>query len=169
LVAAGDDESYRKLCREIPSRFAETKNLYIADRMAKDCLIKPGTVEDLATLERMADFALKTGASDVSLPLFRVCKALAQYRRGNFSGAAEMAKQVGSSLPDAEVEALAVRAMALQGMGQQEEARKSLAGSAAAFDARLPKFESGKLGEHWRDWIIARELREEARSLIEGE
>ncbi len=169
LVAAGDDEAYRKLCPEILSRFAATTDGRIADRMAKDCLICPGAVADLPAVQRMAALALERGGKDGALPFFQVCKALADYRNGDFSAAAELAGKVGtSSFKEAEIEALAVRAMASQRMSQPEEARTLLARGAWLFEKGLPR--SGEnLGGNWRDWIIARELLQEARALVEGE
>jgi hypothetical protein len=49
---------------------------------------------------------------------------------------------------------------------QPEAAHVSLAKAATIFDTQLPKLESGDLGSDWRDWIIARALLAEARSLI---
>ncbi|MCW1925873.1 tetratricopeptide repeat protein [Luteolibacter arcticus] len=169
LVAAGDHEAYRHLCPEIVVRFAATTNARIADRMAKDCLILPGAVEDLAPVGRMADLALKGGGNDVALPFFQVCKALADLRQGNFAAAADLAgKAVPSSFKEAEVEALAVGAMALQRMNQPEEAKRLLAQGTTTFETKLSKLESGELRGNWEDWVIARALLEEARALIDG-
>ncbi|WP_367871124.1 tetratricopeptide repeat protein [Luteolibacter sp. Populi] len=167
LVAEGRVGDYQKLCVEILRRFSGPNDIFIADRMAKDCLIRPSAVEDLTPVARMAETVLKEGEGYDALPLFRVCKALSDYRQGQFAAAISLTEKVGDSLPHAEVGALAVRAMALRRLNQPELARASLAQGSAVFGSKLPKLEGGDLGQDWRDWIIVRELLEEARALID--
>ena len=50
---------------------------------------------------------------------------------------------------------------------QAEDARKALAQATQVFETKLPKLESGDLGENWPEWLIARILLREARGLIE--
>jgi len=168
-VAAGKEEGYRKTCGQIVNRFATTTDIAIADRMAKDCLIRPGAVADLAPVARMADLALSKGASHPALPFFQACRALADYRMGRFVEAAELAGKVGDKLPYAQVEALAVQAMALKRLNRDEEAQAVFAKAAGVFEAKMPKLESGNLGADWRDWVIARELLREAGILMAGD
>jgi eukaryotic-like serine/threonine-protein kinase len=165
LVAADDEVAYRELRPVILARFAETGDARAADQMAKDCLIRGG-LDDLAAVNRMADVALRNGQGDIALPFFQAGKALAEYRRGNFRVADEFSGKVGSKFVEAEVEALAVRAMALHRMERKEEARTLLARGTALFEEKLPKVGSGDLGGNWRDWIIAGELLGEARALL---
>ena len=135
--------------------------------MAKDCLILPDAVEDLAAVGRMADVALQGGANDKALPFFQVCKALADYRQGNFAAAAELAGKVaGTSFREAEIEALAVRVMALQRMNRGEEAKALLGSATITFSTKLSKPESGGILGNWEDWVIARALLDEATALI---
>jgi len=168
-VAAGREDGYRKSCEQIVKRFATTTDIAIADRMAKDCLIRPGAVADLGPVARMADLALSKGTSHPALPFFQACRALADYRLGRFAEAAELAGKVGDQLPYAQVEALAVRAMALKRLSRDEEARAVYVNAAAVFETKMPKLESGNLGADWRDWVITRELLREAGTLMTGE
>jgi len=48
-----------------------------------------------------------------------------------------------------------------------DEARKSLAEAVELAETKLPRLESGDLGEDWPEWLIAHCLMGEARALIE--
>ena len=65
------------------------------------------------------------------------------------------------------VSAGAVLAMAQQQLKQTDKARKSLAQATQVFNTKLPKLESGDLGENWPQWLIARILLREAKSVVE--
>ncbi|MCW1922456.1 serine/threonine-protein kinase [Luteolibacter arcticus] len=167
LIAEGEIEAYRELCDRILKRFVAPTDPFLADRMAKDCLIMPSAEGDVKAAAALAEVAVSKGAGRASSPLFHFCKALAEYRQGNFAEAIEWAEKVKGLLPHAAVEAGAILAMANHQLKQFDAARAHLAGSSAAF-AKLPSLESGDLGGDWRDWIIARTLLAEARTLIEG-
>jgi eukaryotic-like serine/threonine-protein kinase len=168
LIADGQHDAYRKLCVEIVTRFANTTDIFVADRMAKDCLIHSAADVDYVAVSAMAELAVTKGQNSAARSFFQICKALAEYRQGRFATAAEWAKKVNDSNPLAGVEAGAVLAMAQHCLNQPEPARAQLARCAADFETKLPKLERGDLGEDWRDWIIARALLSEARGLIGG-
>ena len=69
-------------------------------------------------------------------------------------------------MPQAEASALAVRAIALQAMKRPEDAAAALGRASAVFEGKLPKIETMNLGRDWRDWIIARDLLAEARTMV---
>jgi len=58
-------------------------------------------------------------------------------------------------------------AMARQHLNQPAGARAALEKAVEILEAKLPKLESGDLGELWGDWIIAHVLLREAKMLIE--
>ncbi len=168
LVAGENLEAYRKICGEIVARFGATEDIYVADRMAKDCLIHPAAGVDLSRVAALAEHAVTAGKGQAAYPFFQFCKSLAAYRQGNYSAAVEWAREPAQSMfPIVAVEANAVLAMAQQQLKQPTAARATLAKGVAIFETKLPKLESGDLGTDWRDWIIARALLTEARSLIE--
>ena len=51
---------------------------------------------------------------------------------------------------------------------QTDEARAALAKGVEIERTKLPKLESGNLGDHMVDWITAHALMREAQALIEG-
>jgi tetratricopeptide (TPR) repeat protein len=169
LIANNDLDAYARLCREIVKRFSRTTNVFVADRMAKDCLIHQSSNVDLKSVAALADFAVTQGKELPAFPFFQICKALAAYRERNFPDAAEWASKAGmSSFPYSAAESFAILAMAKNYLNEPEAARQCLAKANAIIQNDFPKVDSGDLGSDWRDWIIARSLLNEARSLIEG-
>jgi serine/threonine protein kinase len=163
LVASGNVLEYRRLCQQIVARFRSTQDPYIADQMAKDCLILPDSGADLKLVDAMADVAL-TGGTNI---LFECCKATAEYRQQHF---AEAIKRAGSVVKDpfpySRAEAYAILAMSQFQRGQTNEAHAALVNCDQVIETRMPKLDSGDLGQDWRDWIIAHALQREANDLI---
>jgi hypothetical protein len=61
-----------------------------------------------------------------------------------------------------------VLAMAQYRSKQADEAGATLAKGVEIAERRLPKLDSGDLGDSWLDWIIAHVFLCEAKALIEG-
>jgi serine/threonine protein kinase len=170
LVAKGDVEEYRRLCGEVVSRFRSTTDPYVADKMAKDCLILPSSGADLKAVGTLADVAVTRGTNSPSYPLFQSCKALAEYRQEHFAEAIRWADSSAKhSFPYSKAEGYAILAMAQFKSARTNEALTTLADCAKVIDEKLPKLSSGDLGGDWIDWIIAHALQSEAIRLIEGE
>lgn len=167
LVAEGRVEDYRQLCAKIIQRFHTPTDIFMADRMAKDCLIQPSALPDLERVSLIANAVLRQGDGYGSQPFFQVLKALSDYRLGKLPDAAAGGARVDDSIVHAKVIALAIQAMAASRMDQSDQAREFYAQANAIFESKLPKRDSGELGQDWRDWIIARELLTEARALLD--
>jgi tetratricopeptide (TPR) repeat protein len=169
LVIQGDVAGYRQICREITARFGGTSDQYVADRMAKDCLILPHPDLDLKAIAKLADLAVTKGQGEAALPMFQLCKSLAEYREGHFEGAIEWAqKALQSNSPIVKAETFPVCAMAYYRLGRTAEARSALAKGAEMTNGKIPDAKGSDLGVDWRDWIVAHSLMIEARNLIEG-
>ena len=105
-----------------------------------------------------------------ALPYFQCCKALAEYRQGNWEGAADWAQRAsGTSNRYAVAEASAIMAMAQFQLKHVEDACHALNKCSEVVKTELPKFTDGDLGASWRDLIIAHALQSEAKKLIDGE
>jgi tetratricopeptide (TPR) repeat protein len=168
LVANGDFEKYRLLCREAVARFRQTTNVFDADKMAKDCLIHPSADVDLKAVSAMADLAVTKGKDYSAFHFFQCCKAMAEYRLGNYKEAVNWAQaSAKNSFPHSQAEAYAILAMAQYKLGNIEAARRELTNCNRVIETKLPR--EGDLGNDWVDVIIARTLQSEARQLIEGE
>jgi serine/threonine protein kinase/Tfp pilus assembly protein PilF len=163
LLAVTDNRPrYEQLCRELLPKFNDTSNPYILERVADDCLLLPNSAVDLRLVDRVADAAVSRGIGNESMPYFQACKAMSDYRLGNFREAAGWAeKALESSQTNAQAKALAVLAMADWKLGQKDLARQILAkGEALAGGA------SEDLGESWVAWLFARISLNEAATLI---
>jgi hypothetical protein len=66
------------------------------------------------------------------------------------------------------VNAYVVMAMTHYRQNQFEDARAHLAKGTELMQARLPKLESGDLGDCWEDWVVANALIHEATALMDG-
>jgi hypothetical protein len=168
LVANGGIEEYRRLCTEIVSRFHDTTDPYVADKMAKDCLILPSSGADLEAVAALADRAVSRGSNSPAAPHFKFCKALAEFRLGHFEDAvnwANLALQGPYDYPKAN--AAAVIAMSQFKLSQMEKARTALAYCDKIIEEKMPKPEQD-LGDDWPDWIIVHALRSEATRLLGG-
>jgi serine/threonine protein kinase/tetratricopeptide (TPR) repeat protein len=67
-----------------------------------------------------------------------------------------------------DVQAYMVLAMAHYQLNQTDAARAAFARGTEIEQMKLPKLESGDIGDSWLDWIIAHALMREAKALIEG-
>jgi serine/threonine protein kinase len=169
MVARNDVEGYRRLCGEIIPRFGDTDDLFVADKMAKDCLILPASGVDLKAVAALADLAVTRGSNSTSAPFLRCCKALAEFRLGHYEEAANWARLAAQGpLPHSQAQAAAIIAMSEFNLNQLDKARTALVDCNKLIEQKLPK-PGQDLGNDWRDWIIAHALRSEAKRLIEGE
>jgi serine/threonine protein kinase len=169
LVARNDVEGYRRLCGEIISRFSNATDPYVADKMAKDCLILPSSGVDLRPVAALADLAVDRGSNSGAAPIFKFCKALAEFRLGHYEEAINWAQFAAqATLPHCQAEAATVVAMSQYKLNQLDKARAALADCNKIIEEKLAK-PGTDLGSDWRDWIIARTLRSEAKQMIDGE
>jgi tetratricopeptide (TPR) repeat protein len=166
LVMTHNRTGYEQLCQRIPVAFAETTNPYIAQRIAEGCLLLPNSGVDLKLLGQLATRAMTLGNSD---GYFQPCKALSEYRRGNFSEAMEVAsKALKGSEPFARAKGCGVLVMAQWQLGQKDAARATLSeGNKLAPD--IPSNQAMDLGDKWMDWLVARILLKEATELMANE
>ena len=172
LVQSGDLPAYRRHCAQELARFTGTSDPNTADRMAKNCLILPDSGVDLSAVSAWADTAVTAGKDSGAFPWFQFCKGLAEYRQGHLAGAVDWTQKALSRLgdiPERDVEAYMVLAMAQYRSKQAGEAGATLAKGVEIAERKLPKLDSGCLGGGWIDWIIAHALLKEAKALIEGQ
>jgi tetratricopeptide (TPR) repeat protein len=162
LAMAGDRPAYEQVCKKLVTKFADSTNPYVAERIAQDCFLLPNSGADLALMDKLADMAVTAGGGTDGFPYFQACKAMSEYRLGNFSEAIAWGEKAAKSAATfAQAKAYAVLAMAHWQLGQKDEARAALARG----DALAPRAED--LGESWVAWLMARISLDEARRLIQ--
>jgi eukaryotic-like serine/threonine-protein kinase len=169
LVQLGAVEEYQRLCRTILDKFSGTTDMFVADRMAKDCLILPSPGVDPKAAATLADVAVSRGSNAAAASHFKFCKGLAEFRLGHYEEAikwAGLAAEGRSVHPKAC--AFAVLAMSQFKLNRFDEARTALSACEKIIEEKLPKPEQD-LGREWRDWIIVHALRSEAKRMMEVE
>jgi len=168
LVMTHNRSEYEKLCQKILPMFADTSNPYIAVRVADGCLLLPDSGVDLQVVDRLATRAATNGNVAWALGYFQGCKALSEYRQGQFSEAVVWAERsLKSDQAFARAKGYAVLALAQWQLGQKEKARAMLADG----DSLAPRISSAPdtvdLGDSWVPWLFARILLDEAGQLIQ--
>jgi tetratricopeptide (TPR) repeat protein len=166
LVLTHNRQEYKKLCQKILPMFADTSEPYIAERVADDCLLMPDSGVDLQLVDRLATRAATNGNEGY----FQGCKALSEYRLGQFSEAVIWAeKSLKSDQAFARARGYAVMSLAQWQLGQKEKARAMLADGDALTPSVPSAHDNVDLGDSWVGWLFTRVLLDEAGQLVQPE
>jgi tetratricopeptide (TPR) repeat protein len=168
LVRTHNFPAYESLCRRLLAAFATTSDIYAADQVAKSCLLLSSSKVDLKVVERLVDTTVARGTNDSgAMPYFEECKALCEYRLGNYAEAVEWA-QKPLKIPSIDVHShsYAVLAMADWMLGKQAEARIMLDNGNLLAPTIMPRIIAQDPGNKWEAWLYARIQLEEATALI---
>ena len=168
LIITGDQSAYKELCQEMLRRFGTVTHNYIADRVAKSCLLSPHSDVDLLLVDKLTDTALGGSEGDICMPLFQMCKGLSMLRLGNFEKTIEWTeKSLNSPFVHARAQGYAILAMAHWHLGHKDEARAMLAKGNALAPPSLSGDALAQSENKWFPRLMARIQLEEASSLIE--
>ncbi len=172
FVTLGERDEYRRHCQQMLARFGATDSPWIAERIAKACLLEPQSQSELDAAYALAERAAAAQAQALA-PYAKFALSLAKYRKQEYEHAIEGASQSLSHKPDPQnlylkICSYAVLAMSHQQLGHVEKARLSLEESRALIQARLPTEPSADHGSYWHDWLYCKLLLGEAERLIEG-
>jgi tetratricopeptide (TPR) repeat protein len=169
LLESHEQARYQQLCDELLAAYGSTTNIYVADQVAKACLLAPGTEKNFDAVRRLADLPVTGGKDDQgAMPFFEVCKALSEYRRGQYDQAMKWAQQplkIPGNLSNGH--AYAVLAMAEWQLGKQDEARTVLAKGEELAPRSMPASIAEDPGDAWQAWLFARIQLDEADGLIQ--
>ena len=169
LAMAGDRPAYEQVCKRLVTKFADSTNPYVSERIAQDYLLLPNSAADLVFMDKLADKAVTAGSGTDGLPYFQACKAMSHYRLGNFSEAIAWGEKAAkSSTGFAQAKAYAILAMAHSQLGQRNEALAALGKGDALAPAFSPEKGADDLGESWVAWVMARVSIDEATKLIQA-
>jgi tetratricopeptide (TPR) repeat protein len=169
LLESNEQPKYQQLCDQLLTTYGGTTNVYVADQVAKACLLVPGTAKNMDEVGRLADFSVTGGTQDQdAMPFFEVCKALSEYRQGHYDQAIEWAQQP-LKIPGnfSHGQAYAVLAMADWRLGKLDEARTMLAGGEEVAPRSMPASIAEDPGNAWQAWLFARIQLDEATALIQ--
>jgi serine/threonine-protein kinase len=167
LLACGDEQGYRRHCRDMLARFGATQDPVIAERTAKSCLLLPCGTEQLHETSSLAETALAKGPDHEFYPFFELVKGLVEYREGSFAAAERrLGKLVADDNPDWNLAppAYFILAMAQHRLGQSAKAGESLTRATKIMDEQVPDL--AHAGDSWHAWLMNRVFRSEAEALI---
>jgi hypothetical protein len=168
-LRAGDEEAYRRHCRELLVHARETTDPRNADRAAKASLIGGDRIDDLPLVADLADRAVQLGAGDSAKHFFQMVRGMAAYRQGKN---ADALRCLGTSReadnPYISSTAFVFEAMTWHRLNRPDEARAALTRGDDIFhdlEASFAKSPSEPLGPQWVDVLIFRIVRQEAATI----
>jgi serine/threonine protein kinase/tetratricopeptide (TPR) repeat protein len=170
FVKTHNRPAYEQLCKRLLTTFANTTDIYIADEVAKTCLVLPSSEMNLKVIGHLADTTVTVGKDDWRMPYFQVCKALSEYRQGHFTDAMEWTQKAlkRSNVLYLNAQAYAVLAMAYWRLGEKATAREILAKGNTLAPIVFPVREAEDRTDAWSGWIFARISLDEATALVES-
>ncbi|HZI32804.1 MAG TPA: serine/threonine protein kinase, partial [Candidatus Binatia bacterium] len=175
LLEAGNVSGYEEFRRLAVEHFSKTINPVPAERVIKESLLMPASVDFLAALQPLAETAsnsLAVGPSPgESMAAWRSFSlALMEYRRGNYTGVEywhqkSLGYKNSNDVRDATFQILL--AMTHYQLGEIGQARSELALGRQRVEAWFNGLPTGT-GEpgFWFDWVFARILLREATALM---
>ena len=169
LLEIGNTSGYNNRRRIASVTFATTEDPESAAEGAMEMSLRPND-SGWSVPAQLAETAVTRGTNHARLAYFQLVKGLVEYRQGHYAssqGWAQKSLAASGTNYTTAVSAGAVLAMARQQLKQPDEARKALAQAVEVSETKLPKLESGDLGENWPEWLIARILLREAKGLVE--
>jgi serine/threonine-protein kinase len=153
------EDQYRRARQDLLRRFGASTDPYATEKVARACLLLPGTDEEI---QMAAELAQRAVAARDQMPqwvfgYFKFAEGLAEFRQEHFDSAISIMKaQAGSVMGPAP---RLVTAMAQYRKGEIDEARKTLA-------AAIVRFDWSPRHADRRDHFIVHILRREAEAVI---
>jgi tetratricopeptide (TPR) repeat protein len=175
LAYVGEKDRFHEHGQAMLSRWASTEKNAEADHALKTIVLLPDFEADPKKLARLAEAVVAGSEKQEFFEYFLFAKGLYAYRTGKYADALAACRasrqRVGATvkygleiLPALD---LVVEAMALQAMGNADEARRSLDQAKPGIESHVPEFDSGGRND-WHDWLYAYILYREAETLLQG-
>jgi tetratricopeptide (TPR) repeat protein len=156
----GDSAKHLEHCREMLKRFGDTQDPFIAERVAKACLLMPISPDELDRAIQLAERALTLGADTDGQRYFKVNKGLADYRSGRLESASQwIDKGLSAEGPlgsNCELASRWVMAMTQFRLGNKAQVH--------SWKTRAANWHPPS--HDWHDWLYAEVLRREAEELL---
>jgi serine/threonine-protein kinase len=150
----GKTDEYKRTRQRLLKRFGDSTDPIITERVARACLLLPGSDEQTQRTGDLVDRAIaaKGAVSDWIYPYFLFAKGLAEYRQGRFENTITILKGDAANVLGPAPRLLL--AMAYQREGDTQSARKSLAAAVGSHDWRVSEADSRDI---WMYHILRRE------------
>ncbi|MEX2317579.1 MAG: protein kinase [Pirellulales bacterium] len=101
LIASGDDAAYDRFRREAASRFRDTREQFVAERITRAALLRPADDQFMTSLAPLRSLLVQAQSNPAvtadAKNWGRVALALSDYRAGNYRGAIEWGNKVFAS------------------------------------------------------------------------
>jgi RNA polymerase sigma factor (sigma-70 family) len=169
LLASGDLAGYQKHSHAMMLSFGNTDDPIVGGRTSEAYLVAPyGDNTDLemsvALVERKRFYWWR-----------EFYEGLAQYRLGNFSGAADFLEKIITKLPSVnqidrppcEADCYLVLAMTRRQLNQAAEAAAALAHGRQVAETQMPQPSAPDLGPYWWNGVTTRALLKEASEIVD--
>ena len=170
LVQNGEKDRYREHGQAMLSRWAATENNSEADQTLKAIVLIPDYKGDAKQLARLAEAAVAGDPTQDWHEWFLVAKALHDLRTGRYADALTACRVSRKRAQESKYEPqivtaldVAIEAMALQGEGKADEARRTLDQAKPLIESHVPGVDGGGA---WADWLSAHILYREAEALL---
>lgn len=157
----GDEAEYRRVRKELLSRFGDNAGPRESERVGRACLFLPASADELQKATNLIERALASEENKSSwlLPYFRFAKALAEYRAGRQESA--LALLEGDTLQVLGPAPRLLLAMVQHRLGQSESARKT-------FNAAIASYNWNPANCKDRESWMCRLLRREAEATVQS-
>jgi hypothetical protein len=164
FLRAGDIRGYRLACQEMIDKFGQTKNPFIAHRVAWTSFLLPDAVSDQKLLMELAQRSVDGARED---PWTGMTLGLAYYRAGQFEKAIKQL-QPYAEVQWCQIQVSLIQAMAHQRLGQGGEARRLLDKAVERMEMEVAAKVSGPLRQtgNAHNWAAYEVLRREAEELL---
>jgi hypothetical protein len=159
LLKMGQGGAYSKLSAKFVAQFSKTENTALRRFLVRGCLLAPIDPKSAAVVTKLAQ---ESGTMFVGW---------ADYRMGDYAGSSNLltrALVAPNPNPARDAQIYAVLAMADKQLTQDAAARSALASARQIMGTKLPSLESGDIGRLWIEWLITRELLDEAEKTVEA-
>jgi WD40 repeat protein/serine/threonine protein kinase len=170
LAWNGDNEGFHKHGQAMLSRWAATEKNAEADQTLKTIILIPDSKGDARQLARLAEAAVAGDPTRDWYEWWLVAKALHDVRTGRYADALTACRASRQRAPQSKGPPqiltaldLAIEAMALQGVGKADEARRTLEQAKPLIESHVPGIDGDWW---WADWLSAHMLYREAESLL---
>ena len=151
----GVERAYREACADLLVRFEDHRDPQVCERVARACLLRPGSDEVRERATALIDRALAADlpiGSQWARPYLWVTKGLAELRAGNLERAIEILEgEAGTVLQPAPSLLVAI---ARSRLGESDRARRRLADVASGYDWRPT---TADVRERWIYAVLRRE------------
>jgi tetratricopeptide (TPR) repeat protein len=168
LLAIGDREAYKAVCRQMLDQFRATANPVAARRTCLACLISSQPVGEINELVRLAELVVEH-PDEVNLAYRE--RALAAYRAGDWNAAKQWSEKgrLARWSFESESQNQLIEAMALRQLGKADEAKATYGQAVELMRRGFPNAPASfGFGLDWNEWLYFELLRRETAALLDS-